>query len=187
MLVDTRVLAKIKKRRAGVIPYTKIYNRLYFLLAQDRKTGDLGDFGGGCKKNENTLTTAIREFKEESNGIFPALYKTEVYLNTFALANKNMSIIFLPVAPAWFWLAPDKFKNKRNNEVIDIKWVAEEAFTNIIYQKNKLYGYRVWSKIKNFFTQLVEPSQLYIILKEAYSVPEKELPNNNNLVEPITA
>lgn len=57
---------------AGILPTTIINNKLYFLFGKENKYEDMapgfGDFGGGEKKNESFLNTAIREGCEELTG-----------------------------------------------------------------------------------------------------------------------
>jgi hypothetical protein len=57
---------------AGILPTTIINNQLYFLFGKENKYEDtapgFGDFGGGEKKNESFLNTAIREGCEELTG-----------------------------------------------------------------------------------------------------------------------
>jgi len=57
---------------AGILPTTIINNKLYFLFGKENKYEDtapgFGDFGGGEKKNESFLNTAIREGCEELTG-----------------------------------------------------------------------------------------------------------------------
>lgn len=64
-----------KQLRAGVIVYVEIPNankpQLFFCLGLDQRTGDITDFGGGVtKKDPTALHAALREFHEETLGIF---------------------------------------------------------------------------------------------------------------------
>jgi 8-oxo-dGTP pyrophosphatase MutT (NUDIX family) len=168
MLVDSKILQQCKRNRAGVIPYVCFDEKLYFILAQDRRTLDLCDFGGGCKKDENALQTAIREFKEESNGIFKEYYNEEKFDNTYALMNKKMTIIFLPISKEWLEIARRRFLISFNPEVIDITCIDETTFRNIIYKSEFDTRKRVWIRIQNFFINLITPANLCLILKRSY-------------------
>jgi hypothetical protein len=68
-------LFKSKQLRAGVIAYIEVPGpvrpQLYFCLGLDQRTGDITDFGGGVTKKDSTaLHAALREFHEETLGIF---------------------------------------------------------------------------------------------------------------------
>ena len=56
---------------AGIIPYTKYNNELYFLLGLEN--GKWSGFVGGSELGENPINTAIREFNEETAMIFEDL------------------------------------------------------------------------------------------------------------------
>ncbi len=150
MLIDTKILTQIVKSRAGVIPYMSVNGKLYFLLARHKETQELGDFGGGCKKTENALESAIREFREESNGIFEGLYHPEIFESTFAVVNHHMAIIFFPLPDySWLYLAPTMFakSDKPQKEISELVWVSLESFEELIQTNNKKL---MWQKIQKF-------------------------------------
>src|SRR3990167_7184498 len=94
----TRELNSMKISRAGVIPYTLIENDLYFLLSQDRRTNELGDFGGGCKEKERVIDSLIREFREESSCVFGReAYNETLFQDKYAIIGKTMLLVFLPI------------------------------------------------------------------------------------------
>lgn len=53
---------------AGLIPISKLNNRVYFLLGKDLAYQKWSDFGGKSELFETPLDTAIREGYEETNG-----------------------------------------------------------------------------------------------------------------------
>ena len=57
---------------AGVLPYTIQSGMTFFLLGKDARDGLLSDYGGKCEPEDKgiPLNTAIREFNEESLGMF---------------------------------------------------------------------------------------------------------------------
>ena len=57
---------------AGVLPYTIQSGEVFFLLGKDTRDGLLSDYGGKCEPEDRgiPLKTAIREFNEESLGMF---------------------------------------------------------------------------------------------------------------------
>ena len=82
--------------RGGVIPYTVYDGDYLFGLGKDRKTGELGDFGGWVKykKREKVVQCALREFSEETLGSFG--YYSEVDVGFCpVLYNRKSAILFL--------------------------------------------------------------------------------------------
>lgn len=141
--------------RSGVIPYTIIGEETYFLLAKDRITGELGDFGGGAKYKEKALQTTMREFEEESRGIFKEEYDSiDKYKNMVSIVSKNMAITFVPVDPTWYSNARNTFKSVGSrymkDEVCDVVWVNSLALSGLV-SSNLRRRYEMWSKIRNFF------------------------------------
>lgn len=140
MLIKGKDLLSVQScYRAGVIPFTKLDNKVYFLLAVDFKTGDLSDFGGGCKKNETLISAAVRELNEESYGIFTNVSEQVLY-NSFAIVNhkRNIAVFFMYIDSEWITKAKDEYliailKNSDKFETKDIKWIPEEEFKNLIY------------------------------------------------------
>ena len=89
--------------RAGIIVYTNEPNapkgsRLQFWLGDDSKSGDLTDFGGGVsyRKDGSALKGALREFNEESHGVFGE-FTPEQLQDCMAIYNRSMLIIFLRI------------------------------------------------------------------------------------------
>jgi hypothetical protein len=153
-------LAYSKTERCGIIPYTINNGKIYFLMAVHSKTKELGDFGGGVKRNEYSLTGGFREFLEESNNLFDEEYSSSRdLLNKIALVDgDNMAIIFAPLEQKWFHEAGPKFRKlrTRRDEISDIMWIEKEIFIGLInnkhqkignYKKTKIF---MWQKIRNF-------------------------------------
>jgi len=151
-------LSKIKTNRAAVLPYIIKNNihgesKIYFLVAIDKKSGDITDLGGGVKKNECSLIAALREFKEESKEIFEDIYDQINNLSTnLALVCNQMSVLFVPLEERWFELASQKFNsNKINkktyNEVSELLWVDQDEFLDILEGKNR----EMWKRLRNFY------------------------------------
>ncbi len=147
--------------RAGIILYTYtpnpdpnikegVYN---FIMAKDAQSGELSDFGGGKKNNDNNSTmTAIRELNEETLGVIlncENLRKKDLQ-NCLSMSSDQMLLLFVPVE--------GNFKDFRkiflrkshmteNVEVIDIVNVPQHLFLG------KLFPY-------TFQNQLVSTSRL---------------------------
>jgi|DewCreStandDraft_4_1066084.scaffolds.fasta_scaffold02053_33 hypothetical protein len=60
-----------KFRRGGILPYTVIDGVRLYCFALDSSSADLTDFGGRRdRRDKDILETALREFYEESLGVF---------------------------------------------------------------------------------------------------------------------
>lgn len=69
-------------KRAGVVPY-KIVSKMgkieyVFAFGVDRESHDISNFGGSVKPPESTVDAAVREFMEESLGVFGTIARSEV-------------------------------------------------------------------------------------------------------------
>lgn len=76
-----RPVVSMKPRRARIIPFTvhPETRKLWFCLAKDSRSLELGDFGGGVKCYETPFHGAVREFNEETLGSFGLDYQ---YIST---------------------------------------------------------------------------------------------------------
>jgi len=135
------MVAKIT--RAGIMPWFSHGNVKIYVLGIDSKTGEYSDFGGGVKKNEDYISSAFREFDEESCGIFidsisvsnfteehvwydkiiiSAQIPDEFFGNNNTLYEK---IIFLQ---SLFKNTREKIVGKRYQEMSGIHCVCEQVF-----------------------------------------------------------
>ena len=94
----------------GILPFSFYNGELYFLYGRENEdirwsdSGMWADFGGAIDKNESNIDGGIREFWEETNGIFGdiRLIKGYIYKNfdkllvLYSEKNSNFSI-FLPI------------------------------------------------------------------------------------------
>jgi hypothetical protein len=146
-------LSFIKTQRASVVPYTIINNELYFLFGIHSETGDITDFGGGVKKNENSLSSSSREWKEETKGIFGDAYNINNLVLDGAIYDKTMAVLFVPVNNRWYYTADKIFQNvdiplrKDNQEISKMLWVSYSNFKILLSYSNK----RLWERIKKFY------------------------------------
>ena len=83
-------------RRVGVIPYKVAENgRTHtFVLGIDRDSQDVSNFAGSPKPPETTMSAMIREFEEESLGIFGTL-TAQMLRDCIAIYNKRELIVFV--------------------------------------------------------------------------------------------
>ena len=145
--VEKLDLKNIKVRRAGVIIYTIENGTMYFGLGLDSRSHDLTDFGGGVvyKTDYNVIRGALREFEEETLGIFESLSFEDIK-HCLVMHDDNNLIIFMHIN-----MNPNiicqEFNNKyqqiieRNNivfgnkyypEVCGITWLTLDEFRNSI-------------------------------------------------------
>jgi hypothetical protein len=171
MLIQAFELEEIHLDRCGFIPYVITEEGVFVLLAKHGASQELGDFGGGVRKDESSIQAGLREFYEETLGIFD-LTKEDVGGNIAILNRKEtMAIIFTPVSPIWLAKARTNFLEKvrdlksSNEEITDVVWVSFEAFIRLIYG-GKIRGQNVmWSKIQRFFKEEFQTSKLETALK----------------------
>jgi hypothetical protein len=157
--------------RAGVIPFTVRDHRLHFLLGIDRRTRELTDFGGGVKNTETMLDAAFRELLEESCKIFGGSVTKEHLKESPAVANssRTAAIFFLRVDSKWIDNAEIEFNTKqqelcgikKHNELIGVKWVDQENFKLIAFNRRSQC---MWKRIQNILCWNTTWSELRLTL-----------------------
>jgi len=162
-------LSTIVTRRASVVPYTIRDDKVYFLLARDKKTSDITDFGGGVKSNESSLSACLREFKEESNCIFGEDFYSNS--NKFSLSPcfilfNEISILFVYVDDVWLDIAKKTFEDNKKvyhskcyKEVSDVFWLDEDCLRNMVFSEHS----SMWNKIRNYYKIFYKELFLYIL------------------------
>ncbi len=146
-------LSSIRTIRAGVIPYRvdPITGDLSFLLARHSSSKELGDFGGGVRKNESALEAAFREFSEETLGVFSEFYSEpeDLGLCLAFIDGGSMSVIFAPVpfdfdVEKRFEEARENIRRGRNDkrtnvaqrkalaEISEVVWATNNEFRKLI-------------------------------------------------------
>ena len=153
-------LATVTTSRAAVIPYTIKEGKLYFLLGQDKQSGDITDFGGGVKQFETTLVAALRELDEESDEILGKFDVNDSQISrAIALLNKHMGTLFIPLSVEWFDKAPKLFeerkktnstRKKSHQEIEKILWVDSTQFKKLL-RSNSHAKLRMWNKLCSFY------------------------------------
>ena len=137
----------IKPSRAGVILYTKIGNETYFGLGIDTGSKELTDFGGGIsykERDKDVILGALREFKEETLGIFPT--KVEDVLESLVIYNgQNLtifkSIVVEDVEELCYLrhLFLKTHQKQSHAEVSDIVWMTMNEFKHAIMTRGKMF------------------------------------------------
>lgn len=150
-------LDTVRPSRAGVILYTKINGEYYFGLGIDTLSGEYTDFGGGIsykeKSDKNVIMGALREFNEETLGIFGTIDYNEVS-DCLVLYNGFNLILFKYITTSMEDIV-ENFKNQHNiniinyptiiPEVSNIVWLNHTEFKNIITKRGMLFH-----RIQNF-------------------------------------
>ena len=165
MLTYGAYLARHKTCRGGVIPYTIVGNRVYFLLARHGETNELGDFGGGVKKSEFSLNGSFREYDEESNGIFSKYYSSSNdFLDKLALVDgERMAVVFVPIDKTWlrnrnaqkaFTESKNENGRKSSNEISEVVWVDEEKFVQLVTRRTSRNEDKLWTLVQKFFLKI---------------------------------
>ena len=90
----------IIQSRGGIIPFTIVNGKIVICTGKDRKFGEITDFGGKAKYNENAIQAAFREFHEETCNVFQELNMSEEEMikkigNSFILLSMKTLIIFV--------------------------------------------------------------------------------------------
>lgn len=172
MLTLASHLATVKTTRCGVIPYTVADGILHFLLARDKTSKDLGDFGGGAQKTEFALMAALREFGEESHGIFSHIYQSanDMSDKIAIIDGTKMAMIFAPLECKWIKDAQRIFADnpptkKKSDEVSELVWVSEEEFINLIRTSSGMSGDVLWIKVGSFLRRFYDPFKMQCMLK----------------------
>lgn len=165
--IEAFKLANFKTQRAGVIPYfIDLNGNISFLLARHSTSKELGDFGGGVRKNESALSAAFREFDEETLGIFSNLYSNAASLEKcMAFTDRNlMSIIFAPVFD--FRDVCSKFDNalaaakiaqprkKSISEISEVLWVSKFTFCELVQNYQTVGHEKIWKKVRGFLRRI---------------------------------
>ena len=157
--------------RAGIIVWSRdssAESGLKFCLGLDCKSGDITDFGGGVsyRKDGSALNGALREFNEESHGVFGEFTPSQLQ-DCMVIYNRSMLIIFLridniasplidltvnepvTVEPGPVELSA-KFESRATprSEISNLIWVDETEFRDLIVT-GVHHGRRLYSRVRN--------------------------------------
>jgi len=142
--IDTKV---VNPKRAGIIPYVMDNGTMYFALATDMRSGDLTDFAGQVEyyKKENCIQGALREFAEESLGVFGSIELSRLRECRAIYSKKNM-IIFVETIANRSQICEhfDKkfsiqYKGNKKMETRDIIWVSLSQFQLLIKTSGPMF------------------------------------------------
>jgi preprotein translocase subunit Sec61beta len=158
-LVKDLDLDNIKPLRAGILPYFKSEEGLFWCFGVDTRTLELTDFGGGViyKKDKNAINGAIREFKEETLGIFDSI---KIDPTSIVIYNKKTLIILVQLESNTSLCREEflkKVKSIENPEVCDLDWISNTRFLKLLTENIEGRG-RIYVRIRD----LLRETQLYL-------------------------
>jgi 8-oxo-dGTP pyrophosphatase MutT (NUDIX family) len=137
----------MEKYAAGIIPYYRVDNSIYFLLGFERSNNKWSGFVGGSEPNESIIQTALREFNEETAMIFnnvllkdnPVIERTSTgkiaYLWFIEFSNNLLDVELNAI-----FKENQKKLGKHFNEKSKLSWISlnEIKKSNKIFYKLKL-------------------------------------------------
>jgi 8-oxo-dGTP pyrophosphatase MutT (NUDIX family) len=90
---------------AGVLPYTVNHGKPLFLFGKEQSTNDTpgwADFGGGAEGKETDRTVALREWYEETSGVFGTFTEyralfTKGFVCTFTNTSRRYTVFLVRV------------------------------------------------------------------------------------------
>ncbi len=149
MLVLGDEIEKLKPSRAGIIPYVKIDDEIYFLVGIDKSSGEFGDLGGGVKQGETPITGSLREMTEETKELLNVNDLGEIKIGIWDKGNNNC-IVFSQLKDAQlYYTIENDFKNCTKKgigfeEMSFLIWLSSDQMIYNIYSKNS----KMWSRMK---------------------------------------
>lgn len=158
--------------RCGILPFISINNQLYICFGKDLKSGDYTDFGGSIHKDEQPLHCAIREFYEETRGVFGRLKIEDLFLCN-CLYNKKMLIVLIDIfTKSSFESSLELLKDSlisfrsmrhipeesrtdsRYNEIKAISWINEDIMENVFVHNG--YALKIYTRVRKFLRSCKE-------------------------------
>lgn len=140
-------LFKNKPQRGGVILYTIINGQLFFGLGLDSTYNELTDFSGGIsyKRDRNAIEGSLREFCEESEGLYCTLTMDDV-INSPVIVDKHNLIMFLYTNEH-----PDDITYQfqlqgKCSEIKNIVWITEDEL-KLAIRFSLTY---IYARLRNF-------------------------------------
>ncbi len=157
----------VRPQRAGVIIYTLYDGSIKFGMGLDSESHDLTDFAGSIRyrHDRNVISGALREFDEETLGIFESITKEDIDQCLVIYDEYNLIIfIHMDIDPnAVCSTFNDKYEKIMNDEkrvsdpeVCGITWLEWEDFQNSIKQKDK----NLWTRLQKFLFRAEDFSNL---------------------------
>lgn len=131
---------KQRQQRAGVIVYREIDGRLIFCMGADTSSDNITDFGGGVKQRDrNSVRGGLREFLEETLGVFGSFTEDQVQ-NCLVVYSEVMMIMFLHLdfnIETTTALFEDRLRRARHPEIKKLVWMSKARFFSSIDERNE--------------------------------------------------
>lgn len=158
--VGTYLKRGFHSERGGVILITEHNGRINYGLGTDHRTNELTDFGGKIHPFENSIAGALREFTEETLGIFVEPSIDDIQ-DCIVIHNEYMLIIFILVEMNPLDIC-DAFGEAlmtlggENSEISCIMFFTEEQFIRMLHHSRNVYSKLAWflCDAKNFYLNL---------------------------------
>lgn len=152
-------LEYVKPQRAGIIIYTIHDGSVYFGLGLDSNTHDLTDFGGRVfyKFDQNVIRGALREFEEETLGIFDTISHDDIK-NCPVIYDDNNLIIFVHLD-----IDPNDISETFNNkyrETIEQLHIEMQRLNNYKYREPEVCGI-TWLSWEDFQRSIKEKGIMF--------------------------
>jgi len=147
--IDTKT---VKPYRAGIIFYILDGQNISFALGTDSKTHELTDFSGSVKysKGETCIEGALREFEEETLGIFGKIAVEEIS-DFYAIYDEDNMVIFIMLEASQNTIRKafnEKIKNIKNPEICSIFFITSNQFRYLIRKTFKEHV--IYEKLRKF-------------------------------------
>ncbi len=127
---------KQNQRRAGVIVYFIRDGVIVFGMGSDSDYEEITDFGGGFEPSIDTdpLDTALREFKEETLGVYGNIDRNAVS-ECVVVLNQIMLIMFVPLEfdpTKTTVMFGERLLQEHEPEINELVWISKRNFLNMI-------------------------------------------------------
>jgi hypothetical protein len=166
--------SKQRQRRAGVIVYFIHNDEIVFGMGSDSSYREITDFGGGFESSADTdpLDTALREFKEETLGVYGDIDRDAVS-ECVVILNQSMLIMFVPLKfdPNRITeMFGEKLSGEREPEINELVWISKHTFLDMITDQYKskpskqtmntntfsvdnINSRRIYNRVSNFLSE----------------------------------
>ncbi len=130
-----------KFRRGGILPYTVIDGVRLYCFALDSSSADLTDFGGSRDiSDKDILETALREFNEESLGVFGNIQYSDLFnleaIYTRVDENRYAVLLLLPVKVTDLMELGEEFSRRAakhtDHENRALVWLTQEQVSRVL-------------------------------------------------------
>lgn len=156
--------------RGGIIPYRageNAFDGTLFLFGVDAEHNEITDLGGRIEltKDVDVIDTALREFHEESLGIFgPNPIKRELILDCTAFVSKpNHMLVIMAHMPLGLKVTTDEFdkiyqiKKENKEEKIEVKqllWLSTTELSKIVNDEISKDSLNMFDLVKKFLISI---------------------------------